>query len=98
MAFHELATNAAKYGALSVGSGRVVADWHIEPKERQLCIHWREVGGPAVKAPHRRGFGRLLLERALASDLKGSVEMRFAESGLDCTISLPIDDNVTSAS
>jgi two-component sensor histidine kinase len=96
MAFHELATNAAKYGALSVRLGRVMVDWTVNTEAQLLQIHWREAGGPSVQPPHRQGFGRLLLERALTSDLKGTVDMRFAEGGLDCTIALPIADNVTS--
>jgi PAS domain S-box-containing protein len=96
MAFHELATNAAKYGALSVRSGQVAVEWTVDRQSDLLSIHWRETGGPHVQPPERRGFGRLLLERALTSDLKGVVDMRFAEGGLDCTIALPIADNVTS--
>jgi len=95
MAVHELATNAAKYGALSVRSGRVGVDWDVNASEedRTLTMRWTESGGPPVTPPVRSGFGRLLLERALAADLDGKVQMVFAESGLRCTISFPLHDD-----
>ncbi|MBP1884609.1 PAS domain S-box-containing protein [Ensifer mexicanus] len=89
MAAHELATNAAKHGALSVKSGRVRVDWAVDPIENRLCIRWRETGGPPVSPPGRNGFGRLLLERVLASDLGGDVRLEFALHGLNCTIDVP---------
>jgi two-component sensor histidine kinase len=91
MAFHELATNAAKYGALSVKGGVVSVAWQIEPHSGQLTVTWKESGGPPVEAPGSGGFGRLLLERALASDLGGKVELNFARDGLECVISLALD-------
>jgi PAS domain S-box-containing protein len=90
MALHELATNAAKYGALSNKSGVVEAAWTLAAPA-ELHIHWKESGGPAVVPPRRSGFGRLLLERALASDLQGSVELNFAPAGLTCQITVPLD-------
>lgn len=89
MAAHELATNAAKHGALSVKAGRVSVDWAVDPTEKRLCIRWSETGGPPVLAPSRKGFGRLLLERVLASDLGGDVRLEFASRGLNCTIDVP---------
>lgn len=91
MAIHELATNAAKYGALSVKEGVVQVTWEKNALRRALTIHWTETGGPKVEAPARRGFGRLLLERALASDLKGKVELDFHQDGLKCNIVLPLE-------
>jgi PAS domain S-box-containing protein len=91
MAIHELATNAAKHGALSSKKGVVDVAWHLDPA-RQLHIAWTESGGPAVGPPERSGFGRLLLERALASDLHGDVRLDFARSGLICTICLPLEE------
>jgi PAS domain S-box-containing protein len=88
MAIHELMTNAAKYGALSTKSGRVEVVWRVEPKH--LVIEWVETGGPPVSEPSRSGFGRLLLERALATDLRGEVRLDFAESGLRCNIVVPL--------
>jgi len=90
MAFHELTTNAAKYGALSSKDGSLAVTWSVTTG-RGLRIRWREFGGPAVRTPERRGFGRLLLERALRSDLDAEVELDFAASGLECVISFPLD-------
>jgi two-component sensor histidine kinase len=89
MAFHELSTNAAKYGALSAKSGLVNVTVSITP-DRQLNVRWTESGGPAVVAPARNGFGRLLLEQALASDLRGKVQVEFTASGLSCDILAPL--------
>ncbi len=90
MAIHELATNAAKYGALSSKTGSVEVAWTISP-ERRLQLRWTESGGPGVAPPDRSGFGRLLLERALASDLRGDVRLDFAPQGLICEIEVPLE-------
>jgi PAS domain S-box-containing protein len=95
MAVHELATNAAKYGALSVKNGLIAIAWTIE--SGVLTIHWTERGGPRVTQPSRSGFGRVLLERALASDLQGEVSMDFAPQGLTCTIALPLHNHTAGA-
>ena len=89
MAMHELATNAAKYGALSTENGVVDVRWEIDGG--QLRIAWIESGGPPVTPPKRNGFGRLLIERVLASDLEGDVRMDFAGDGLRCTITVPLN-------
>jgi PAS domain S-box-containing protein len=89
MAIHELTTNAAKYGALSTKSGKLDVAWTVT--SGRLAIVWHESGGPPVAGPRRSGFGRLLLERALAADLKGEVRLDFAESGLKCDITVPLD-------
>lgn len=89
MAFHELATNAAKYGSLSAKCGAVAVVWNVE--EGRLRIVWSERGGPVVAPPQRRGFGCLLLERAIASDIHGEVQLDFAADGVRCTLSLPLD-------
>lgn len=94
MAVHELTTNAAKYGALSAERGRVEVTWELEPYEHHLTIRWVETGGPPVTPPKTSGFGRLLLERALASDLTGNVHLDFAADGLTCVIVLPLDECV----
>lgn len=88
LGLHELATNAAKYGALSRPQGRVAIDWGVEDGE--LRLHWRESGGPRVVKPRRKGFGTRLLERALASDLGGSVDLDFQPSGLLCRMRGPL--------
>ena len=94
MALHELTTNAAKHGALSTKSGSVEVAWQVDPADRRLRIRWTETGGPTVRPPERSGFGRLLLERALASDLGGEVQLDFAASGLRCVIAIPFDEGV----
>ena len=88
MALHELATNAAKYGALSQPGGEVQMIWAVE--QDRLVIGWREKGGPAVAPPTRRGFGLRMIERALAADLGGSVKIEFPPEGLVCRIDAPL--------
>lgn len=84
MALHELATNAAKYGALSVPAGRVIIRWAMEPNGTKKVVRliWHERDGPLVVTPKRRGFGTRLIERALAYDLRGKVKLDFAPDGL----------------
>ncbi|HEY3778657.1 MAG TPA: PAS domain S-box protein [Rhizomicrobium sp.] len=89
LAVHELATNAAKYGALSTDSGTVDVRWRIEPRDQALAIEWTEHGGPPVAPPTRSGFGRLLLERALVTDLKSEVHLDFPREGFSCRIRIP---------
>jgi PAS domain S-box-containing protein len=84
MALHELATNAAKYGALSVDGGRVAIGWRIDGD--RLRLEWLERGGPPVEAPARRGFGSRLIERGLEADLGGGAELHFEPAGLRCEI------------
>lgn len=92
MAFHELVTNAAKHGALSKEGGTVEITWDwVRPADNQLRIRWVERGGPEVNQPSRSGFGRLLLERGLAHELRGKVQLEFAREGLKCTIVFPLD-------
>jgi PAS domain S-box-containing protein len=98
MAIHELVTNAAKHGALSRKGGSVAIHWQRDPPQNQLRIHWSESGGPAVARPKRSGFGRLLLERVLAADLGGRVELNFAARGLQCEIVIPLAENVATGS
>jgi len=93
MAFHELATNATKYGALSTPQGQLSIDWHVEKgsgDERQLVIHWREQGGPPVEKPKRQGFGTRLIERSIAHELGGSIETHYASTGLECLIRITL--------
>jgi two-component sensor histidine kinase/CHASE1-domain containing sensor protein len=88
MAFHELATNAVKYGALSNEDGRVHVTWTLAPGSgsRQLRIVWREIGGPRVTQPDRRGFGTRVIVGGLAHQLDGVVDLDFARDGVVCTI------------
>jgi two-component sensor histidine kinase len=71
MAIHELCTNAITYGALSVAGGRVAIVWDIDADRFRL--RWQERGAPAVSAPERKGFGSLMIERALAVQVDGEV-------------------------
>jgi light-regulated signal transduction histidine kinase (bacteriophytochrome) len=93
LAFHELTTNAAKYGALSVPEGTIDIGWEIRTCEnkRWLVLRWAEQGGPQVAPPNRSGFGRLLLERSLAYDVDGEVNLDFRSDGLVCTAMIPVD-------
>jgi len=89
MALHELATNATKYGALSVAGGRVAIRWHREEMpsgSRLLHLRWQESGGPLVVPPEKRGFGSRLVERALSYDLGGTAHIAFEPTGIVCTI------------
>jgi two-component system CheB/CheR fusion protein len=84
--FHELATNASKYGALSNDSGRVSVEWRVGSA---LTIDWRETGGPRVTKPKRRGFGTELIERQLKESLKAGVSVSYAAEGLQVSIEIP---------
>ncbi|MBI1684190.1 sensor histidine kinase [Caulobacter hibisci] len=87
LALHELATNAAKYGALSAQGGQVDVSWTVQTAEQdRLVFCWRESGGPLVVAPKRRGFGSRMIERSLAGELKGEVTLAFEPTGVVCTI------------
>jgi len=92
MALHELATNAAKYGALSVPVGRVGVTWEVTNNAGQRHVHlrWIETGGPPVKERNRWGLGSKLIERALAYSLNGVTRLDFAASGVKCTIDAPL--------
>jgi PAS domain S-box-containing protein len=93
--FHELATNALKYGALSNGEGRVVLAWTYDAATRDLALTWTETGGPPVVAPTRRGFGSRLIERSLRGELKGAATMDYRPEGLVCTMRATLSDPVT---
>ncbi|MCX7196537.1 MAG: GAF domain-containing protein, partial [Proteobacteria bacterium] len=96
LGIHELATNAAKYGALSVPGGSVHLDWREEQRDmRMLVLHWVERGGPAVREPSQRGFGLTLIESSLSYELGGTVEFAFAPGGFTCTVALPWDQLVS---
>ena len=95
IALHELCTNAIKYGALSVESGRVRIDWSISAgDEPRFVFHWQESGGPQVTPPKRRGFGSRLVEQALASDLKGETGLEFKPDGVRFSIDAPLPSHV----
>lgn len=92
MIFHELATNAAKYGALSGPEGRVLVDWGVADQTRPvLHLTWREIDGPAVTPPTRRGFGSRLIERNVRHDLAGEARLEYATSGFTAEFMVPLD-------
>ena len=92
MAIHELATNAAKYGALSDDAGSVDIRWVVSTSADMpaLCLTWTERGGPAVQPPTHKGFGSRLIERGLAAELGGSVRLDYRPEGVVCTIEAPL--------
>ena len=94
MTLHELCTNAVKYGALSNDKGKVEITWTVSTPKKLgpiLKFRWSEKGGPTVKTPTTRGFGTKLIERSLASDLGGTVNMNFAKTGVTCIITTKVD-------
>jgi PAS domain S-box-containing protein len=84
---HELATNAAKYGALSVPKGQVEVTW-MRAADEQLILRWTESGGPAVKKPTRQGFGTSVIERMIRAQSNGEVRLDWRAEGLACEIAL----------
>lgn len=92
MALHEMATNAAKYGALSTPDGTVSINWKWHETKTQpkvLRLNWRERGGPAVQAPTSRGFGSQVIERNLTRALGAKVDLRYEKTGFAADIDLP---------
>ncbi|WP_052213869.1 HWE histidine kinase domain-containing protein [Belnapia sp. F-4-1] len=99
MAIHELATNAVKYGALSVPSGCVAVRWSVERGATPvLTLRWAEMGGPPVATPLRRGFGSRVLEGTVRGQLAGAVTLAWEPGGLVCTLEVPLrrEDEVES--
>ncbi|QNE32938.1 PAS domain-containing protein [Sphingomonas sp. NBWT7] len=92
MALHELATNAVKYGALSVPEGRVAIEWSIRRKEggRRLFLCWGEHDGPPVTPPTRTGFGTRMIERVLRKHVRGGAAIQYLESGVRFEIEAPV--------
>jgi two-component sensor histidine kinase len=93
MVFHELATNAAKYGALAQGDGQVEVIWRLGQRGQRgdLEIDWKEHDGPPVVLPTRGGFGSRLIERSLQGQLGGEAALDYASDGVRCHIRLPLD-------
>lgn len=94
MILHEIATNAAKYGALSNDTGRVALDWEVttEAAKPQLRLIWTETGGPHVTAPVQRGFGSRLIERSARDQLGGEATVDFLPHGVVCTITCTLEE------
>jgi two-component sensor histidine kinase len=92
MVVHELATNAAKHGALSAEEGRVEIAWQVrEGHSPSLWLDWVESGGPPVRRPESKGFGMTLLERSVGFELGGTIELDFAPAGVRAQLSLPLE-------
>jgi signal transduction histidine kinase len=94
LAFHELVTNAAKYGAFSKPTGQVRIVWELvsASEHRALRLKWTETGGPPVKKIGRKGFGTMVIQRGLSLELDGEVQVDFDPSGLVCTIEIPLSE------
>ncbi len=89
LAIHELATNAAKYGSLSVAAGRLEVSWRMIDNDRAQ-IDWREYGGPPVPAERGQGFGMELIVKIVAHELQHPVDLRFEATGVSCTLVVPV--------
>ena len=90
LVFHEMATNAAKYGALSTPEGRVHAAWQIEAD--RLLISWRETGGPKVQGPPKsQGFGGVLAHRSVVGQLSGALSYDWRPEGVCADLSIPLE-------
>lgn len=93
LALHELATNAAKYGALSHPDGVVHLEWHLEDGnsgDRQIALSWEETDGPEITPPERKGFGTRLLEDVVTHELNGKAELAYGQSGLCYLLRFPV--------
>ena len=89
LAIHELATNAAKYGALSVPGGKVTVSWDLL-RDDLARIDWVESGGPPVPTDRARGFGTELIEKIVAHELRNPVKLDFEPEGVRCTMDVPV--------
>jgi two-component sensor histidine kinase len=96
MVLHELATNAAKYGALSQPGGHISVRWMqtTDPPAPMLRIEWKETGGPQVAAPAREGYGSSVIRDLLTYGMGGRVDLVFEADGIRCTIELPANTNI----
>ena len=94
MVFHELATNAVKYGALSNEAGHVSITWQVEvaPDGNRMRLLWQEADGPPVTPSGRKGFGSRLIERGLAQELNGEVRLVYDPTGVSCHIDMPLPE------
>ena len=92
MALHELATNAAKYGALSNGEGRVRITWQVAARNPAFFISWLEEGGPKVVPPTRKGFGQMVIGRMVEAAVEGTAKIEYPESGFSWSLSAPSAD------
>jgi two-component sensor histidine kinase len=89
MTLNELCTNAAKFGALSMSTGRVEIEWTIDDKSQRLQLTWTEKGGPLVETPTRRSFGTRMIG-ALGHQLSGKVQLAFQPAGFVFNLDVPL--------
>jgi len=95
MVLHELATNAAKYGALSNATGKIQLTWgYVDNQRKRLFVQWQETGGPAVLAPQRTGFGTVVLERMALQIPDASASLKFLTAGVVWYLEAPLDSLV----
>src|SRR5262249_33101375 len=87
LALHELATNAAKYGALSTDTGALAVSWRVDPDA--LVLEWVEIGGPPAAEPARLGFGLTIVRSSIEAQFRGGVDFEWRPEGLRCTLSIP---------
>ena len=98
LVLHELTTNAVKYGSLSMPAGRIEVSWWLEGSAdgQRLVLTWAEASGPDTRVPERHGFGCQLIERSIAHELDGTVQLEFLPEGVRCRIELPLQPGPTS--
>jgi two-component sensor histidine kinase/DNA-binding response OmpR family regulator len=87
LALHELATNAAKYGALSQASGKLELNWEVQPQA--ILVNWRETGGPSTRAPRQTGFGTRIITSSVERQLGGRATFDWLVEGLSCMLLVP---------
>lgn len=93
MVFHELTTNAIKYGSLSQDRGTVKIEWKLV--DGQLAISWKEFGGPLVNSPVSSGFGTRLIERGAMRELGGAAKMIYDSDGFKCLMTIPVSSKIS---
>jgi two-component sensor histidine kinase len=93
LVINELGTNAQKYGAFAVPTGTVAIEWPLQQsascQNSTFIWAWREIGGPPVQPPTRRGFGRMLVERVFGADFGGTVRIEYRPQGVECVLTAP---------
>ena len=97
MVFYELATNAAKYGALSTLQGRIYVSWRLDAATGRLYLDWVEQG-PPVAGRMKEGFGTTFVERSVGYELRGNATLELQPAGLSCRLDFPLRRNVQSTS
>ena len=90
LAFHELATNAVKYGALSQDAGRIAIEWSV--RNGRFAMDWVERGGPMVGSPGKEGFGALVVRQSIARERNGKIALEYRPDGLRCRFEFDMGD------